>query len=306
VTSMCAPVAWLLPGQGVDWTGLFDWSIRSARVRGRVEQAGQLAECDALRLLTTGQRALFRSAVLQPVFIAGLLGIAEELCLLGPSPDLCVGHSLGQLAAFAVAGALDFELAIELAALRGRAMGEAARQRPGGMIALTADGPLLEQALELGRRSGGLCVGGRNATERWILSGDVPALLAVLARFVGVRLRVEGAWHSPAMASAVAVLEGALERAAIQQPRLPVIDGETGRFLQTPEQIRACLVRQLTCPFDWTRVCGALGAHGVAQFVTLGPGKALAEFTRENLGRGVEILGTDTFELARRSLGGSA
>lgn len=297
------PETWLLPGQGVDWSGLLDWTRRSAFVRARVAQAGELAGCDALRLVTTGQRALFQSAVLQPVFVAGLLGIAEELHAAARAPRLCAGHSLGQLAALAVAGAFDFDVTIALAALRGRAMGEAARHRRGGMIVLCADEATLQQALELGRLRGALCVGGRNAAERWVLSGDVPALAAVLARYPGTRLTVEGAWHSPAMEPAAVLFEEALAKASVCQPKLQVVDGETGQFLRSPEEVRRCLVRQFTHAFDWTSVCRRLRTQGVVRFVTLGPGKALAEFTRENLGRRVEVLATDTFDLAHSALG---
>lgn len=302
--SVPSPVAWLLPGQGVDLAGLGTWARCSDVVRARLEHAGRLAHCDALRLLGVGGRKLEDSAVLQPVFVAAVLGIAEVLLRGGLAPDLCAGHSLGHLPALAIAGALDFDVAIELAAVRGRVMGAAARLEPGGMLALTADEHTIEQALSVGRTRGELCVAGRNTPNRWILSGSEPALRAVLTSFPATRLRVEGAWHSAAMATAMLPWQSALQQAPIHPPRVPVVDGESGRILEAPDDIRRSLLRQLTHPFDWTLAFARLERLGVLRLVAIGPSRFLRELTRENLGRSAVVIPTDTSELARSSLEG--
>src|SRR4029077_5815445 len=90
-------------------------------------------------IIATGEPRLGRTEIAQPALIAVCLGIAEELEARGERPDLVAGHSLGELAAAAVAGCVPAATAIDLAVERGLAMAEAARAHPGAMAAGPAD-----------------------------------------------------------------------------------------------------------------------------------------------------------------------
>src|SRR5687767_1778021 len=57
-------------------------------------------------------------------------------------PDVVAGHSLGEYAAAHAAGSLGLEDGVRLVAERDRLMSEAARENPGGMIALIGADPL--------------------------------------------------------------------------------------------------------------------------------------------------------------------
>src|SRR3981189_646117 len=59
------------------------------------------------------------------------------------------GHSLGEIASLAAAGAIPWETALLLVKERGRIMAQAAHEQPGGMIAIVG---LDEAQVEAGRR----------------------------------------------------------------------------------------------------------------------------------------------------------
>lgn len=287
--------AWLFAGQGVDLGAAHAFVQTSAAVRAHVESASSLTGEDLAALLRSGAPRLFESRVLQPVLTALALGIVDELLSAGSRPDACAGHSLGELAALAAAGALRTDATLRLAATRGELMGSAAQQNPGGMVALTqSDRGSVDAALALGSRAGALVVAAQNAPDEWVLSGDHAAIALVSSRFRCVKLRVEGAWHSPAMSPAVERYRAALASTEVCAPHTAFVSGERGELASTPDAIRADLAAQLTRPLDWTRVLSRLREAGVERFVAVAPGKAQRSFVRRCLGASVRVFESDS------------
>jgi malonyl CoA-acyl carrier protein transacylase len=208
------------------------------------------------------------------------------------------GHSLGELAALVAAGALDAQAALELVVLRGNLMADAgedalagvspASVRPGGetrgggtMLALL--GADEETAEALAHRHG-VAVANLNAPGQVVLSGDADALdaAAAAARAHGVKaleLGVAGAFHSPAMAPAVAPFAAALRDATFAEPAFPVISCATGEPMADP---RTELAAALTRPVRWTATMRALHDLGADTFVDAGPGRVLAKLVKRN------------------------
>lgn len=217
------------------------------------------------------------------------------------------GLSLGEYTALCLAGALSFDDALRLVALRGRAMQEAAEARPSGMVALI--GADEAQAVELctralaavggGGHAGGTPAGGGevlvpanfNAPGQIVISGTAAACEAA-ERLAGdlslraTRLAVAGAFHSPVMAPAAARLAAALEQTQVHAPRCPVLSNVTGLPHEAdPASIRRRLVEQLTMPVRWEACCRWLAAHHVTPrpettVCELAPGKTLSGLMR--------------------------
>jgi [acyl-carrier-protein] S-malonyltransferase len=199
-----------------------------------------------------------------------------------PTTDLMAGHSLGELAALAAAGSLSEEDGLSLAVTRGRVMQEAAENGPpGGMLAV------------LGKGDGVLAVAGRlrltiandNAPGQVVLSGPADALEEARAvlKEAGLRtipLRVRGAFHSPAMASAVPVFRTALAEVAFAPPRVPVLSSTTARPF---DDIRRRLAEALIRPVRWREALIALHAAGTRRFLETGPGTVLTGLVRRTL-----------------------
>lgn len=205
----------------------------------------------------------------------------------------CAGLSLGEYTALTVAGAIDFKSGLELVALRGRAMQDAAEASPSGMVALI--GADEASARELCERAAGgevLVPANFNAPGQVVVSGSLSACERAegVASEMGLRatkLAVAGAFHSPLMKPAADRLGAALAEARIVEPRCMVMSNVTGephegsKDTTMPDSIRRRLVEQLTSPVRWAENCRWLGErHASGAYHELSPGKTLSGLMR--------------------------
>jgi len=183
------------------------------------------------------------------------------------------GHSLGEYGALVAAGALAFDDALRVVAVRGEAMAAAP---PGGMTAFLGGDEDEVRALAADL---GLTVANDNAPGQLVLSGTLDALAEAEARTDARtrRLDVSGAFHSPLMASAAGALHDALAAVEVRRPAFPVYSNGTARpFVDVREE----LVANLTRPVRWRETVLALDADG---FVELGPGRVLTGLVKRTL-----------------------
>ena len=220
------------------------------------------------------------TAYVQPaLYCASLAGWASAG---RPAADFMAGHSLGELAALAAAGSLSESTGLSLAVTRGRLMQEAAEAgSEGGMLAVLGSG---DGAFAVARRLQ-LTVANDNAPGQVILSGPVEALDEAVpelkaAGLRAMRLRVQGPFHSPAIAPAVPAFRNALGEAEVAPPRVPVISGTTALPF---DDIRRRLAEALTNPVRWRETLIHLHEQGVRNFLETGPGNVLAGLVRRTL-----------------------
>jgi malonyl CoA-acyl carrier protein transacylase len=226
-----------------------------------------------------------RTSVLQPLLTAVGLGAAAALAEAGITPAFVAGHSLGEVCAWSVAGALTSTAAIELAAIRGRAMEREAGLHPGGMIAISCDEPTLQELLHTGRSAGSVVLAAHNGPQDWTLSGDSRALALIASRIAATKLVVSGAWHSPAMAGAVEEVLAAARARCGQTARAIVVTNRTGALAPADADVAELLAEQLVRPIQWTATLRTLAAAGVTRYVIAGPGTVLRGLVYKTLGR---------------------
>jgi acyl transferase domain-containing protein/aryl carrier-like protein len=160
-------------------------------------------------------------AAVQPVLWAVQTALAALWQAMGVRPDACVGHSMGEVAAAAVSGALPLPDAAAVICRRSRLM---ARTAGRGAMLLTELGP--RDAAETVRAEGpAVCVAAENAPDATVLAGERAALERIAGRLEerGLFHRmvpVDVASHSPAMDGLRAPL---LEALADLRPRVPDI-----------------------------------------------------------------------------------
>jgi [acyl-carrier-protein] S-malonyltransferase len=215
----------------------------------------------------------------QPAIYCAALAGYERLGR--PDAACAAGHSLGELAALAAAGALDERAGLRLAVDRGALMQRAAEEGGGGMLALL--GPR-EAALDLAHAHE-LTIANDNAPEQLVVAGPDDAIDAAKrgARPAGLRalrLAVRGAFHSPQMQPAVAGFREALAATEFRAPRIPVISCATAAEFATP---RSELAEALVRPVRWRQTMAALRERGVDHFVETGPGNVLTKLVDRNL-----------------------
>jgi len=283
-------IALLFPGQGAQAVGMGRDVARTFDAAARTfETASKVLGWDVARRCFEGPEAeLNRTSVSQPclltVSVAFLRALEQVAPALAAAAEAAAGLSLGEYTALVAADALDFEEALRLVAERGRLMEEACRLRPGGMVSvLGLDGEAVEAIC---REVPGATPANFNCPGQVVVSGEAAALerVARLARERGARrvvpLKVEGAFHSPHMASARDGLRQVLAGVAFRAPSRRVVANVNARFADGPETIRRHLADQLTGPVRWQQSMERLLAEGFETFYEVGPGKVLTGLMR--------------------------
>lgn len=264
----------LFPGQGVDAAAVLEGLdgaplLELANDLTCTDLAGAVAQCAGRA------RPVLPTAIAQPALVVGGLAAYEREVSTGASFGFFAGHSVGEYTALAAAGVFTPEDALRLVCVRGRAMRDAARAAGGGMAAVKGVDPDELEAI-CGRA--GAVVANDNSPVQLVVSGPDDAL-AEVARLVRERggrcllLAVEGAFHSPAMASAADALRDALDRVDLRMPAGRVVANVTARPYRAPGEIRSLLVRQLTERVRFRESVEWMAAAGATEFVDLGPGR---------------------------------
>ena len=230
----------------------------------------------------------------QPALLAVSMAVLAVLRGEGgfcPAEDAAfvAGHSLGEYAALAAAGAITLADAARILRARGNAMRRATSGDAGAMSAVLGGNiaKIEGAAAAAAAETDGVCViANDNAPGQVVLSGTTKAIerAEVLTKKSGakraVRLDVSAGFHSPLMAPAADEMAEILEDVAIVPPVPPVIANVTAAPVQDPDEIRDLLVRQVTGRVRWRESIAHLMAEGVATVVEIGAGKVLSGLVR--------------------------
>lgn len=281
---MTQRVAFVFPGQGSHRAGMVAaWA--GTPFATLIEQVGEAAGLDLVGRADDADACGASTALGQPAILAVSLAAAAALQHAGVQPRVVAGHSLGEVTAAAVAGVLDVSAAGEIVGERGRAMGAACRSTPGAMAAVVKiDRRLVEGIIAA---HDGVAIANENAVGQVVISGAIDSFERAVEdlRAAGARcipLRVEGAFHSPAMAPAVVRLDAVLRRHTLADPSIPVVTGVSGAVLRSAVDIRRNLVDGVLSPVQWVAVQERLVALGVQVVIEVGPGGVLSALSRRS------------------------
>jgi [acyl-carrier-protein] S-malonyltransferase len=278
-------VAFCFPGQGSLAVGMGREIAQAVPEAMEVfERGSKVSGLDLQRLcFEATEDELVETEVQQPALVATSLAVLAAIKARGITPDYVIGHSVGEFAALAAAGALRVEEAIELVRERGLAMAEAARTNPGSMAAILGlDDEVVERIC---RRILNVWPANYNCPGQVVVSGENLAVdeACEAAEEEGarraVKLRVSGAFHSPLVARAADRLRPALDRVKFAEPYAPFMSTVTAR-IETAKRMGPLLVEQLTAPVRFTQAAQALLREGVQVFVEVGPGNVLSGLIR--------------------------
>jgi [acyl-carrier-protein] S-malonyltransferase len=254
----------LCPGQGGQHAGMFDLARLDPGARAFLDGCA----------LPVAPDALFDNRVAQPAIVCATLAMWRALQARLPAPKLVAGYSIGELAAYGVAGALDNTVA--LAAARAVLMDATADARPQGLAAVSGVDvaqvrSIIDVAIVTGADS---CIAGG-------LDAQLAALPARLPTARVQRLPVGVAAHTALMAGAVAPFAQLLEAATFAPWRCPVLAGvDAVRVLRRDMAIDR-LARQLASTIDWAACMDAASEAGITVALELGPGAALSRMLRD-------------------------
>jgi [acyl-carrier-protein] S-malonyltransferase len=274
-------IAFCFPGQGSIEAGMGqDIALAVPEAMAVFERGSSASGLDLKHLCFYGAAAdLVDTAVQQPALVATSLAVLAAVRARGIEPDFVVGHSVGEFAALAAAGAMTVEEALELVRERGIAMAEAAARHPGSMAAILG---LEDEVVEmLCRKILGVWPANYNCPGQIVVSGENDAVDECCERAQeegarrAVKLKVSGAFHSPLVARAADRLRPAIERVKFQEPVAPFMSTVTAR-IESAQRMGPLLVDQLTAPVRFTQAATELMREGVRTFVEVGPGNVLS------------------------------
>jgi [acyl-carrier-protein] S-malonyltransferase len=253
------------------------------RLAGWSERAG----LDLKRLGTTATAdEIVDTSVTQPLVVAAALLAQAELekrFALG-ADTIVAGHSVGELAAAAVAGVLTADDAVGLAAVRGREMAAACALHPTGMAAILGGDrqAVIDKLAEYGVEPAN-----QNGAGQIVAAGDLASLEKLVADLpAGVKfrtLKVAGAFHTKYMAPAQDALRAYAGSVATQDPARTLLSNADGGEVTTGAETLTRLVDQVTRPVRWDACMATLGERGVAAVVELPPAGALVGLIKREL-----------------------
>jgi [acyl-carrier-protein] S-malonyltransferase len=261
-------------------------------VRDQAAAMSDRAHLDLIALGTTAGAAEIKdTAVTQPLVVATALLAAGQLSL--PPGAAVAGHSVGEIAAAALAGVLPSLDAVDLAAVRGQAMGAACALTPTGMSAImggdvaTVLGTLAELDLVGANVNGGGQIVAAGSTEALAaLAADPPAGTRVIA------LPVAGAFHTSYMASAEATVADHVRSITPADPQRPLLTNADGSVIGGPGSgatFLRLLVAQVTRPVRWDQCMATLAHMGVTGVLELPPAGTLVGLVKREV-KGVATL----------------
>jgi [acyl-carrier-protein] S-malonyltransferase len=286
--------ALLAPGQGSQTPGMLASWLELPGAADRLATWSDISGLDLARLGTTATaEEITDTAVTQPLVVAATLLAHQELTkrgLLSGVDTVVAGHSVGEIAAYAIAGLISADDAVALASTRGAEMAKACAVEPTGMSAVLGgdEAEVLARLEELD-----LVAANRNAAGQIVAAGALSAL-DKLAEDPPAKARVRqlataGAFHTRYMASALDAYSAAADGVTASDSPLPTVtllSNADGQPVASGTDAMTKLVAQLTRPVRWDLCTESIRQREVTAIVEFPPAGTLVGIAKREL-RGV-------------------
>ncbi|MGE2722676.1 ACP S-malonyltransferase [Mycolicibacterium celeriflavum] len=284
-------LALLAPGQGSQTPGMLTAWLELPGAAERLAGWSEISGLDLAQLGTTASaEEITDTAVTQPLVVAATLLAHEELTrrgLIAGKQTVVAGHSVGEIAAYAIAGVISADDAVKLAATRGAEMAKACAVEPTGMAAVLGG----DEADVLARLEAlDLIPANRNAAGQIVAAGAVAALDKLVEdppEKARVRkLATAGAFHTHFMASALDGYAAAADGVTSADPNTKLLSNADGRPVDSASDAMSKLVAQMTRPVRWDQCTETMRKLDVTAIVEFPPAGTLAGIAKREL-RGV-------------------
>lgn len=289
-------VVFMFPGQGSQYPGMARGLYHSQPEFARwIDQGAEILRpllgLDINEIMCLGDvsdavaaRALRDTRLTQPALFLTQYANAQLWRARGITPDAMIGHSVGEFAAAAVSGVIDFETGLKMIAKRGQLMQD---QPAGAMLSVRASlediKPFLTDDVD---------IAALNAPKLQVLAGPDAAIQSVEAAlvkagFACTHLHTSHAFHSRMMDPVMQALAQEFTQFTLKTPQIPYVSCVTGEWISDAQatdpaywasQARACVNFQAAL----RTACEIKSAV----LLEVGAGRTLSAFAAQTLERG--------------------
>lgn len=288
----------MCPGQGSQTPGFLTPWLEVPGVAAHLDELSALTGRDlTVHGTVSDEETIKDTAVAQPLIVAAGLVAARALfkdpatgATLIPEASVLAGHSVGEITATALAGALPEGDAMVFVRERANAMAQAAAATPTGMAAVLGGDP---DDVAAAIADAGLTAANANGGGQTVAAGTLEQIDAFAAappaKSRVIPLKVAGAFHTSHMAPAVDVLRALVPSLRPASPAVVLLSNYDGAPVPSGEANLDSLVAQVSRPVRWDKCMEQLAALGVTGILELPPAGTLVGLARRGL-KGIPTL----------------
>lgn len=293
-------IAFIYPGQGAQKCFMGqDFYKMYPKCAAVFEQAEEALDVSVKDLCFRENPLLDQTQYTQPAMVTTCLGITAVLNDMGIYPDVTAGLSLGEYAAIAAAGGMDYIDAIRLVRQRGVFMEEAVPSGKGAMAAvLGMDADAIEKVLV---DFEDVFIANYNCPGQIVITGMKEGVELASAKLTEagakrcIPLVVSGPFHSVYLKEAGEKLRKHMEEVNFNELKIPYITNVTATYVSDKDDIPGLLERQICSSVRWQQSVETMIADGADTFIEIGPGKTLAGFIKK-IDRDVKVINVSCVE----------
>lgn len=285
---------WAFPGQGAQQPGMLHGLPDESVVRACLDEASSVLG-ESIQSMDSAEALQGTRAVQLCLLTAGVAS-ARLLIQRGHQPHYVAGLSIGAYAAAVIAGALSFNDALKLVALRGELMQQAYPNGYGMTAIVGLDLGSVEQLLnQVNSPQMLVFLANINAENQIIVSGSNAAMskVAELARDLGAGmakpLAVSVPSHCSLLAEPARQLIEAFAEIKIERPQIRYLSSSSARLINDPEKLRDDLACNMCRVVDWQGTLQTAFERGVRLHLELAPGSVLTGLARRVFEPGMAI-----------------
>jgi len=280
----------IFPGQGSQYTGMGkDLYNKNPKAKKLFEEASEIVQFDIRKFcFEADPKDLYKTEKVQPSLVTINIAMFQNYMeQVGVKPLFLAGHSLGEIAALACSGAIDFAEAVKLARIRGLLMKETVSED----ITMAAvigveDEYLREKCSKLCNKNEAVYVSLYNSPDQNVICGDKEAVSKLCREITGktvkiIPLKINAPFHSPLMKMAADKIKMELKQFTFKPMKYTVIANSTALPYTDVNSIYENLYTQMFMPVKWSKTIKYMKDNGIDTILEVGPNNVLTNMAEK-------------------------